>query len=639
MAQNYYLALKIHNPGDAFAYHTIHDECPKEYARDLLGPLAQINLFVGQNNAGKSRFLRLMYANPNMPGLSSNMPSAVTFENLKQVTNADPTGLKDLWLKLNLGTAWGAIYGQQGELVDSLLPPNDDVIFWQRVAWLVYNTACWRTQSGAHNGMHNYQEVVERFEKAPNSPAHQKFHERRRVYVPILRGLRPLDQASNDVYRDKTKVDYLRGLDEPQGGWPIVTGLSLYQDLKIMLLGTPEQRAMVRSLEKFIGDCFFDGTTIGLVPREPVRGEAGANTIELIVGEGVQRPIHDWGDGLQTLLICLFDAFTHKEPGLYFIEEPDANLHPSYQRALLEAFRRLSQHQFFLTTHSNHFLDMASDSDGVGVFRFSRAVGQSGDRFEVRAATQLDRTVLQDLGARPSSTLLTNASIWVEGITDRHYLKAFMRQYLRELRAGTPEETSRAQRYEALREDRHYSFVEYQGANLVHWTFEDDSDTQAIRAVFLCARAFVIADGDVANKGDRVERFTAMLQDRFHLLSCKEIENLVPNSLLQAFAKAQLGDEYTWNPDQSDGPPARWGVGSYLDTATGKAGFFTAPGKAPDKGTSKTTATIRQKGQLCDFVVAALDGSSGESALLAEVRELCEKVFHHIAQANGVSIP
>lgn len=638
MLHDHYLALRIQNVGDEFPYRVVHD-FPDEYARLLLGPLSQINLFVGQNNAGKSRFLRFIYANPNFPGASSRVPQSVLFESLRQITNADPTGLKVLWSDLGIEHVWTAIYDRREQILASDLPTSEDTPIWERVSWLTYANACWRMESGAHSAMSNYREVVERFETTQDSPSHRGYPARRRVYIPILRGMRPLDPSSTDLFREKTKNDYLKSFSESSGGWQIVTGLSLYQDLKIMLLGTPEQRALVRRLEEFIARWFFDGKTVGLVPREPQRGEAAANTIEIIVGDGTQRAIHDWGDGLQTLLICLFDAFTHSDPGLYFIEEPDANLHPSYQRALLDALRYLSHHQFFLTTHSNHFLDIASDSESVAVFRFSRVAGQVKDQFDIRATTQLDRTVLQDLGARPSSTLLANATIWVEGVTDRHYIKAYMARYVDELRNGTDSDQRLARTYSSFREDRHYSFVEYQGSNLEHWTFGDASESDAIRATFVCARAFVVADGDIATKGDRAARFSKMLGDRFHLIPGKEIENLIPIALLKAFARAQVGDEFTWTGEELELPPHDQGIGAYLDRMTGQPGAFTKGGKSgADTTLVRDTATIRQKGPLCDFVVAQISDPSNGLTLPRETRKLCEKVFRHIAKENGIDM-
>jgi hypothetical protein len=104
---------------------------------------------------------------------------------------------------------------------------------------------------------------------------------------------------------------------------------------------------------------------------------------------------------------------------------------------------------------------------------------------------------------------------------------------------------SLVQRLEEYKEDRHYAFVEYSGANLTHFSFEDadcDEDQgQATSGIvtnvsYLCSKAIVIADGDItdSNKGDRWNCFVNQLDDRFIALPCKEIENLIPDGLMQS---------------------------------------------------------------------------------------------------------
>ena len=103
---------------------------------------------------------------------------------------------------------------------------------------------------------------------------------------------------------------------------------------------------------------------------------------------------------------------------------------------------------------------------------------------------------------------------------------------------------SLAQRLEEYKEDRHYAFVEYSGANLTHFSFEDaereEGQGQATSNIVtkvsdLCSKAIVIADGDItdSNKGDRWKLFASQLDERFIGLPCKEIENLIPDELMR----------------------------------------------------------------------------------------------------------
>ncbi|MFN7899896.1 MAG: hypothetical protein ACK5N0_09580 [Synechococcaceae cyanobacterium] len=163
-------------------------------------------------------------------------------------------------------------------------------------------------------------------------------------------------------------------------------------------------------------------------------------------------------------------------------------------------------------------------------------------KFRIRQAKRQDRDLLNQLGVRPSATFLANATIWVEGISDVAYLRAYMEAFLHYLKHwGGEDWKATATQLSAYKEDNHYAFVEYSGANLTHLIFTtedadagDDAKQQAQQPSTavgsLCGHAIVIADGDISEKrqGKRAEEFSAQLRDRFIILPCKEIENLIP---------------------------------------------------------------------------------------------------------------
>jgi hypothetical protein len=112
----------------------------------------------------------------------------------------------------------------------------------------------------------------------------------------------------------------------------------------------------------------------------------------------------------------------------------------------LEMTRR-NQHQYFLTTHSNHLLDMSSEFKEMSVYLFSKEFKEEKTRFKVSQALSPDSNILKELGVHNSSVFLTNATIWVEGVTDRLYLRAYLNKYSEQV-------------LQTLREDYHYLFVE-----------------------------------------------------------------------------------------------------------------------------------------------------------------------------------
>jgi predicted ATPase len=415
----------------------------------------------------------------------------------------------------------------------------------------------------------------------------------RRCYVPMLRGMRPplVPVDSNrqsidvsDCYEERSVIDYFTGFpswrtlnkgeankvgrtqqkqapafsEKPR----IFTGLSLYHDIQKRLLApTYEERKSIRDYEMFLSANFFQGREVTLTPALHNQEGKDNDVVHIKIGESEDRPIYALGDGMQSLIICTYPIITELQRGsLFFLEEPDLCMHPSLQRVLLNVLRvsyREKGHQFFLTTHSNHLLDLLEDDDLVSIFSFSEIADRAPDpadssqpdnanssqsnkpkpSFRIRPSTLRDRQTLLELGVRPSATYLANATIWVEGVSDCAYLRAYMEAFVHYLKhLGNGWGKALAERLEQYKEDRHYAFVEYSGANLTHCSFEErvsDNGQTETNVPDLCGKAIVIADGDIVAKGDRIAHFVDQLKERFICLPCKEIENLIPEELMK----------------------------------------------------------------------------------------------------------
>ena len=128
-------------------------------------------------------------------------------------------------------------------------------------------------------------------------------------------------------------------------------------------------------------------------------------------------------------------------------------------------------------------------------------------------------SVLKELGVNNSSVFLTNATLWVEGITDRKYIRTYLDKY-QLMNFGKL----------VYEEDIHYSFVEYAGSNLAHWSWSNN-DPDKINASKICSKALIIADKDVQSKGDRLKNLESQ-KIEYHLTLGKEIENMIPSEFL-----------------------------------------------------------------------------------------------------------
>ena len=430
-----------------------------------------------------------------------------------------------------------------------------------------------------------------------------------RFYIPILRGMRPplspsllqesgLDASSRDLYSKRTYYDYFEKSGRLSWSNPsekkaarIWSGLDLYEDLRARLLSRDrKQRQTVPKYEDFLSRQFFGGESVTLTPVEDSEGGYPNDVVYIRIGDKADYPIHELGDGMQGLIICTYPIVTETRRGCwFFLEEPDLCMHPSLQRTFLEVlkhYHRSMGHQFFLTTHSNHLLDLVDDPDLVSVLSFSEISGNNSNtsrnrepedsdqqapaqaqaQFRIRQAKRQDRDLLDQLGVRPSATFLANATVWVEGISDVAYLRVYMEAFLHYLKHwGGEAWQATASQLSAYKEDNHYAFVEYNGSNLEHFDFSEDSDCREAREAdaaesggsangkaanakdhsarprSLCAQAIVIADGDIETKPARLKTFRETLKNGLIVLPGKEVENLIP----EHYVKQQVRDDHT----------------------------------------------------------------------------------------------
>ena len=490
--------------------------------------------------------------------------------------------------------------------------------------------------TAARNDIENWSRSFEVIRKSQFCNRMNDYLSLRRCYVPMLRGMRPplasvsSDRQSNDAtdcYEGRSILDYFTNLpswrtlnngvaakfghtqqkqalvfsEKPR----IFTGLSLYRDIQKRLLApTYDERKSIRDYEIFLSVNFFQGREVTLTPALQNQEGKDNDVVHIKIGESEDRPIYDLGDGMQGLIICTYPIITELQRGsLFFLEEPDLCMHPSLQRVFLKVLRESyteKGHQFFLTTHSNHLLDLLEDDDLVSIFSFSEiadralapAVLSQTDggansksskpqpQFRIRPSDLRDRRTLLQLGVRPSATFLANATIWVEGVSDCAYLRAYMEAFVHYLDArGNAWGKSLANRLSQYKEDRHYAFVEYSGSNLKHYSFTDmNEDNEQVEVKLnevtsvtnLCATALVIADGDVHDKGDRKIWFEDQLKERFICLPCKEIENLIPEVLMRKQVRRDIPKNETTSQGLVDGIcyqaycRSGIGVGAYL---------------------------------------------------------------------------
>jgi hypothetical protein len=449
-----------------------------------------------------------------------------------------------------------------------------------------------------------------------------------RFYFPTLRGLRPLDGVK-DLYQERTMKDYFESgqvIDE------VITGYHLYDLLVECLLGSPKQRELIRDYEQKLSDVFFEGKEVTLIP------EHKKDTIAVKIGDEPQFPIYDLGDGLQQVIIITSHCFLAEEPRLYFIEEPEIYMHPGLLRKLAIFLADETDHKYLMTTHSNHLFDLADDRTDVTINKVNKTINNEESKFEIREVSK-DKDLLLELGVKPSSVYLTNCTLWVEGVTDRFYLRAYMKKYLEYLKETNETKYNQLSHFN---ENSHYAFVEYQGGVLTHWIFDEhDTDNGAVAglsALSICSSAFLIADGDIRGKADRVRNLEEQLGNRLYICDAKEIENYLPEKILKETVKslfelkqARFKDGIDISKVDSlsldDYKYSNEGIGRLIDKAldieNGKKLF------------SEDSGTIKDKVKFCLTAVELMNNDETQWDLPSHIINLCEKIFIHIETNNS----
>jgi hypothetical protein len=602
-------------------YYYYLDE--EEKKLKVFNNLSKINLFVGSNNSGKSRMLREIfkiktkYIKTNINLLEFN----VLIASLK-------VSVREIIFRYNIKDYDGIL-----EECDKLIEIEfiqEGTNFSQPVLFCIeklmkmqgqgaYTTASYSSSfynfEGLNHELNNcgekYKLKLERLIK--DEPKKYNF---KKVYIPTLRGLRPF-APEDDIYHFRTKKDYFLDRDDLD----IFTGLSLYQDLKKLLLGKLADREVVSKFQKFLGDTFFGGDEVTLIPY------IDADVVFVKIGNENEKPIYNLGDGIQSIIILTFPLFLNeKENLLVFIEEPELYLHPGLQRKLIETYMKFENFQFYITTHSNHFLDMTLDEPHVSIYTFKKEFDESivsrekEAKFIVDNVSNEDSNVLELLGVKNSSMFLANCTIWVEGITDRFYLRKYLQLYQESL--GIEEK-------DKYREDYHYAFVEYSGNNITHWSFLDDDDDEvenivkSMNAEKVCGKLFLIADKDSDVKRDRQDRLKEKLGQRFYCLECKEIENLLSVDVLKKVVSDYERKPAIFNRNISEADYKNKYIGKYIDDHLVDK---KRRGSYGDK-----SGTINNKVNFCE---KALNHMNSIEDMSEEAVELARKVYEFIKNNN-----
>ncbi|MCB9031433.1 MAG: ATP-binding protein [Chitinophagales bacterium] len=352
-----------------------------------------------------------------------------------------------------------------------------------------------------------------------------------KLYIPVLRSLNTLydnnrleaapHKINYDILEQSANINY----DLNSSNVETFTGQSLYNDILKIRNSSKSTRVQFEEFEKFLSETFFQGKALDIIANY----DSGLHDHLSLFLDGVENDIFKFGDGIQTLIMLLYPIFIAKKGSFVFIEEPEINLHPGFQRIFLDtisnnSFLRDKNLTYFITSHSNHFIDASlTISSNISIFSFQERVIKDGLINSISSTTSKDPITLELLGVKSSSVLLANCSLWLEGKSDLLYIRSFINAYLVENNIDNNE----------LKEDIHYSFFIYGGSLMSNYLFGEmdelsDIEVEKINSRYLSSSIMLISDRDKGKTSKHVKHLQSQNSNFvYHPLNVIEIENLL----------------------------------------------------------------------------------------------------------------
>ena len=486
--------------------------------------LSRINLFIGQNNSGKSNILRFLHEI--YPELASNNGKPLNLASLDRHLPVSANFVSGSCISLYKNGS-----GEHSAFVSEIskkIPPDRNlerylnsifVAFKEKAALDKTNDVWFDCDINRKLLIDNWKIAFEQIDDSllyslwTNLTNLEQGTRNKHWFPETLRHLTPSFKAvAVKMIPPIRQIGKHGSVSEEFSGEGIIERLAKLQNPDVL---NQKDKDKFEQINKFLQNVIDNNSATIEIPYE-------RDTIHVHINEKT-LPLESLGTGIHEVII-LAAAATILENTVICMEEPELHLNPILQKKLLRYLVNSTSNQYFITTHSAALMD----TPGAEVYHIRLEKGQS---IAERVTSDKKRSeICEDLGYHPSDLLQSNCVIWVEGPSDRIYINHWIKSL-------TPD----------LFEGIHYSIMFYGGRLASHLSGGDidQSIDKFISLRRLNRRGVIVIDSDRSKKGSSINKTKMRLRDEFDkgpgygwITNGREIENyLSEDNLKEAILK------------------------------------------------------------------------------------------------------
>lgn len=503
--------------------------------------LNRMNIFIGKNNSGKSRLMRKILQQEFKKKTLINEVTTDYIELHKNIEEliSENNNIRDFYNKTYLSKEkieiGNKIYRNEEEeeqfaiFICNILYPEKHRTIYEKLQKknIVKSVFTFNTNPKfpkisdyilKEKIEKNYNKIIESYSEIIAET----------IFFPSILSLRKLDtinlpESSNYNLKlsDMFLEDYFSNT-EALKKLNIKTGQEVYEDMKKQLLGLSEDRKRFEEFENYIGKNFFDGEDIKIF----VKGDD--NNIYIKEGDEREYPIFLLGDGLQTLITITYYLYMYNnEPLKVFIDEPEIHLHPGLQRLLINKLLEYNNYQIFISTHSSSMIDICDEYDEITSII---CVEKKSEKKFAYNSCYDNMNLYELIGVRPSSLILSNCTIWVEGPTDVYYIDTYLKLY------------SMIQKKKEYKVGYNYNYAFNGSINIASKIDFTDEEEASMKIKKISKNNFIIFDSDNLNADNKnykkIKKIKKTLGNNCYTIEkLKTIENIIFPSILYEYYK------------------------------------------------------------------------------------------------------